>query len=1439
MSGIAGTIKAVQALRQGQIPPNLNWRAWNPAIPLDEESRLFVPTELIPWPVAEGPRQAAVCSYGITGTNAHIVLEQAPPAGTRPRATARAPRRHEETTDGRGPRTNATGRDTTAARPPSLFPLSASSQAALGLAAGRLGRWLEHHPADGEGAELRDVAHTLALRRSHAPFRLAAVARDAGELAAKLKSFAASGEADGLVAGTAVLPAEHQGPVFVFTGQGSQWAGMGRALLATEPAFADAIDALEPLIAAESGFSLHESLSERAPPATVGRIQPVLFALQVALAELWRSWGVRPAAVIGQSMGEAAAAVVAGALTPAEGVAVICRRSALLGTVTGGAMASVLLPAGQVADGIARAGADQVSVAVMSADDSTVISGDPAQIGLLIASWRKAGVPAAEIKVDVASHSPYMDPILGRLETMLKDLRPRSPQLAFYSTVADAPRRNRPMDAGYWRDNLRQVVRFSAATEAALADGHRLFIECSPHPLALRAVADIAEARQVCDAVTVSTLRRDTDDQETFLTSLGVAHCAGFPVEWASRYALGELAELPTGAWNRERHGGDGEPYRLVAPHLVGADQHPLLGGHVKDPRRPHLHIWQTPISPRRLPWLGDHLVAGVPVLAGAGIAEMMLSAARQALGRDQIALREVTLLSPLLLDPEPTVTTCLTLREDGEPATVEVVSGEGENLQVHAHATAGPLDGPPPPTGTGDAGDDWQESPPQELYKRLRERHQIYHGPAFAGLERTRIHPEHDVAVATLRLDDSARVTSWMMALHPVLTDEFVQAVASVWLARHAISPGPVVVAGFEEIRVYGPTAHARRARVLLHEADDLASTSSGVLMNADDTVVAEIRGLRLANVTPPDQRYADRLSHIAWVPAKPAGDDVTGQAGPKARPGSWLVLTDRATVDAAWPRELSQHLSGSLARRTPGQNDRCRLAALPHDLDTSGAGAEPAVTLPALDDMSDLSGVVLALGGSTGDRPTAPPLAARERVARLTRLIRRLAELPDPPRLWIASHQDGPTPATAGPRGVLRAAAYELPQLTASIIDSTSGTDLAEVAADILVAHPVIEISWRDGVRHVAHLRAGSAEEPAAGSRPPVWGEASYLISGGLTGLGLATAQWLAAQGADHLILVGRSAPSGEAEKTLARLRESGTVVTVVQGDIADSAVTARATAAAGDRPLLGVIHAAGVVEDAALANADEDLLHRVWRGKAEGAWALHTATTGQDLDFFVLYSSVASLIGSPGQSMYAAANTFLDDLADWRAARGLPATAIHWGAWARTGRGQHLADRGFVMISPEDGTDALGRILTAGHTRVAYSPIEADAYAKGFPAVAASELLAELGRTGDDSDRALLDEILAAETDGRRTSLIQEHIITLTRQILGGTSQHIGPGTSLVILGLDSLGAVRLRAHLENSLKTTIDPGVIWVRPTPAGLTEWILNRMGLQPDRGTDA
>lgn len=261
---------------------------------------------------------------------------------------------------------------------------------------------------------------------------------------------------------------------------------------------------------------------------------------------------------------------------------------------------------------------------------------------------------------------------------------------------------------------------------------------------------------------------------------------------------------------------------------------------------------------------------------------------------------------------------------------------------------------------------------------------------------------------------------------------------------------------------------------------------------------------------------------------------------------------------------------------------------------------------------------------------------------------------------------------------------------------------------------------------------------------------------------------------------------------------------------------------------------MHAAGVVEDATLANLDPDLLERVWRGKAEGAWALHQATLDADLDFFVVYSSLASLIGSPGQGAYAAANAYLDALTAHRLAEGLPATGIHWGAFSQVGRGQHLAQQGFVLINPTDGMDALERILAEGHHQIAYSPIDPAQWTAPYPALRHSTLLAHLltdTPAADHGASPVRDEVLSAGSDAERRRILEDFITGQVRELLGNTTRHIGAHTSMVVLGMDSLGAVQLQQRIHRALKVDIKPGVIWVKPTAASLADWLLAAMGL--------
>ncbi|MFI1801198.1 SDR family NAD(P)-dependent oxidoreductase [Streptomyces sp. NPDC020379] len=1406
-SGIAGLIKAVWAVREGIVPANVNFRAWNPAIALDEESRLFVPVRATAWPVEDGPRLAAVCSYGLSGTNAHVIIEGSPRT-----SLSTAPR----------PRT-VCGQEGDQVR---LFLLSASSRQALGPAAGRLADWVETAapPSD-------DLAHTLAVRRSHAPERLAVCARTRTELVQRLRAFAERGDLSDVTVGQPVLPAGHAGPVFVFTGQGSQSFGMCRQLLDADAAFTAVIDEIEPLMREIAGFSLRQVLAEPGLLSGVERIQPALFAVQIALAALWRSWGVEPAAVIGQSMGEISAAVVAGALSLRDGLEVNYRRAVLANQVTGGLMASVLLDAEQARNDIAELGLDGVSVAVLTSPGSTVVSGRADQVRRLVEHWQQQDVSASLVEVDYASHSPHVDPILDAIRTELAHITPATPAVTFYTTAHEDPRAAAAYDGGYWALNLRAPVRLRTAVEAALDDGHRLFIECSPHPLVVRAVTDTAAHAQITDAVTLGTLRRETDDAEAFARNLAAAHCAGAPLTWERRYP-GELVDAPTTTWHRV-HQRPEPAYELVAPHLPGARQHSLLGGHVADPDHDGRHLWQTPLSPKRISWLADHKIGSTPVMAGAGLAEMALAAARHILATDQLTLTGLDLHAPLLLDPEPIVTTRALNNADGS-VSIEVSSRTaGGNVQ-HATAcvTAGALAGAGAPMSAQARLATWTTLAPEDVYAAYRACHDVHHGPAFQGLEHLQVHPEADEAVAHLRLPAPARVSAWMTCLHPALLDSLVQAGGAIWRHHHPLEHGPVAVAGIGTLTVLGPTAYARTAHLCLTQATALHCVLSASLMTADGQVVAQIDDLRITNLTSPAERFTNRLARVTYQPYPLPERQAVPPAGAERTGGAWCVL---AAEKSHWARELAKALTDH------GYDVHLRVRSAPTPLSERDLTPPPDTAW---------SGIVVAVDGTGDTDPT--PLDNRLATARLCEVLRTASAGPHPPRVWAAVRQEEDGLHAAGLSGVCRTAAYEYPQVPCGLTESTPDTPADLVAADLLdedTTHR--ETRWQHGQRSIARLTQGQRaldSHPQSGSQDSliIRDDASYLITGAFGGLGLLAAQWLAEQGAGHLLLFAHHQPTGQAVAVLDSLRRQ-TKTTVVTGDIGDAGTLHKALAALPENlPLRGVLHTAAVVEDATLDTLDHGLLARVWHAKTLGAWHLHHATHAMDLDFFALYSSAAALLGSPGQAAYAAANAYLDTLAQWRRNQHLPVLSVQWGAWAEAGRGQHMEQRGLALIEPDDALTALAQLLTPGHTpaTIAYAPLDLARWLTDFPATARSSLFTD-HRTGTavgQPNSSLLARLATTEQPEARTALLQQHIITTVQETLGINGTHLDPTTSLVSLGIDSLTAMRLRQSLQRDLTLAIPQAVLWTQPTAARLTIWLLDHLsiqGLTPDDGQAA
>ncbi|MCM3925946.1 acyltransferase domain-containing protein, partial [Frankia sp. AiPs1] len=768
---------------------------------------------------------------------------------------------------------------------------------------------------------------------------LGVVATSRDELVAGLRAFAAGRPAPNVVTGTTVAGVPRD-TVWVFSGQGSQWAGMGRDLLVVEPAFAAAIAEVDPLIRAEAGWSVLDALRAGEELAGCDRIQPVLFAVQLGLAALWRAHGVRPAAVIGHSMGEVAAAVVAGALSVADGVRVICRRSRLLTRIAGaGAMATVGLDRRAVQADLVATGADrEVSVAVLAAPGSTVIAGAADRIDELVAHWTARGIPAHPVAVDVASHSPQVDPLLDELAEQLTALDPRRPETGFYGTVEDSPRTVPAFDAAYWCANLRRTVRFTDAVAAAAADGHRVFLEISPNPVVARPIAD-SLAGGSRTPVVLPTLRRDGDGQAEFRIALAAAHCAGVPVDWSVLYPDGVIVDVPPLVFDRRRHWIDAAlpgPRTLAAtpgrgaatagttavafgaadgPGVViaGATDtvgSPLPGPHSEVPSGPVRHLWRCDVGTAAVGWLADHRVHGRAVLPGAAYCAFALSAAAEVfggVGPGEVVLTDTAFEELLDLDDHTDALMTAT-PQDPDRTLIEIFARSDGNENGWSRRMSGVLRRTTRPAPEGGAAllDLAVAHPrrvgPDEVYRNLRGRG-IDHGPAFAAITDLHTGADNRGVWATVTVPPMAAAGAQELPIHPVLIDACAQALVVSLPA--ATEQGLVLPAGIDEIRVVGDTATVRYVHGWMEfpDADGVGNPAGHVrLLDAAGTLVATLDGMRYihhstadsaaAGTAPAelDARIDDWLYGVAWQPApRPPA------VGP-GRPGGWLVLGDLA---------------------------------------------------------------------------------------------------------------------------------------------------------------------------------------------------------------------------------------------------------------------------------------------------------------------------------------------------------------------------------------------------------------------------------------------------------------------------------------------------------------------------------------------------------------
>ncbi len=1394
-AGIAGFIKAALSVQHGQIPPNLNFTKWNPAID-PAPTRLYVPTELADWPQTEGPRRAAVSSFGLGGTNAHVVLEQGPEP-----VPAAAP-----------------------ASAVTTLTLSGKTDERVATWAKTLGDWLE-----GPGAQvpLADVAHALGHRPRQA--RVAAVcARDRGEAVAGLRALAEARPTPGVVAPH--QPVTGPGTVFLYSGQGSQWAGMGRELLTTEPAFAAAVDELEPDFVKQVGFSLRDVIESGEPVVGIDRIQPVLVGMQLALTALWRSYGVEPDAVIGHSMGEVAAAVVSGALSAADGLKVIATRSRLMKRLSGqGAMALLELDA----DGAEALLADHpdLTVAVYAAPNQTVIAGPPDQVDAVVAVVDAQGKLARRVEVDVASHHPTVDPILGELRTELADLAPRAPKIPLLTTVVDegvVP----AFDAAYWVDNLRKPVRFSRAVTEAAAN-HATFVEVSPHPLLTHAINGTLEsARPRGDVQVGGTLYRDNPETLSFHTQLAAVGSSaksapGSETDGGAR----SFIDLPPTPWQHVRYWTSASAAARQPAHA-----HPLLGQHVEMPTGDH--VWQGDVGTDAVPYMVDHIVHGQAVMPATGFAEIALAAGCEALGLppERVAVNRVEVEQMLRLDGSTPVTTQL-LGSDGEKR-VEIHSRAADgNWRRHAVATVEAIAPATPPARVVAASSaDGTVVAPADLYAGLR-RTGLHHAQAFAALTRIVRLPGGVSEVEIVLPDEATAHRSYR--IHPVMFDAALQALAAAipdeMLAGS--SESTYLPISFEAIRVFGDVGRRAKARAELNTVDPDAAGLQGRVVVTDDAgnPTAEITGIYMQRVQrrtvplPLSQKVFD----TSWAEsaARPAAESPTG---------SWLVLTDGADTEGPAAEFVGRF--GSATRRLITADISKESEVLAAFASTADDPALP----PA--------GVIVFAGSRSFDGTAAGDALTRGRELAWSIAATVRAVIGGwhgkPPKLWVVSRNglavngsEGGDPAIGGLKGLIRTLAYEHPDLHTTLvdIDGAAADVLAPVVTELESVSNDDIIAWRDGTRFAERL--GRANLDTA-KDPVVRPDGAYVVTGGLSGIGLLVTRWLVEHGAGRIILNARSQPSEEAQAILTELGAKAQIA-VVNGDIADAGVAERLVGAAEETGLAlrGIVHSAAVLDDQIVAALSRDSLEKVWAPKAIGALRLNEATVGKELDWWIGFSSTSSLLGSPGQAAYAAASSWLDGLVDWRRASGLPATTINWGQWSDIGLARELTFSALDPISPDEGMEAFTAIVANTAPRVGVARLRLDRAAAAFPEIQQigffSVLAEELDVDAADDDWAgpeALREMDPAEANRVVTARLAQRILAIMGHAKGST---LAVDQPLTELGLDSLMAVRIRNTVRADFGVEPPVALLLQGASLTDLTTDLTRQLGLEGQQTTEA
>ncbi|MER7407943.1 type I polyketide synthase [Streptomyces sp. NPDC000070] len=1383
-AGVAGVIKMVQAMLHGELPRTLHADSPTPHVDWSA-GRVELLTAPRPWPSSDRPRRAGVSAFGIGGTNAHVIVEEAPQkttavswsaAATQPaRQTALSPK--------------------TAAAPPVPWLLSAADEPALRAQARRLAAGAANRP----GLSPTDIAYSLAVSRSALTHRALVPAGDRSRMLDALNAFAQGRDAPGVVRGLADPEIR---TAFLFTGQGAQRPRMGAELRAAFPVFADAFDEvcrylddrlprpLSAVLSAEPG-SPEAALLERTDFTQAG-----LFAFEVALFRLLESWGVRADRLVGHSVGELTAAHVAGVLDLPGAATLVAARGRLMQALPdGGAMVALDGTEEEVVAALAEFRA-QVAVASVNGPRSVVISGAEDAVLSVAAGFEERGRRTVRLRVSHAFHSPLVASMLDEFLGVARKLTFRPPRIPIVSTVTG--RLAEPAELcspEYWVRHARQPVRFADAMHRLADDGICAYLELGPGPVLTAAATDCLTDASTSASVLAVTTRGGAYEPETLLSAVARLHVAGAAVDWAAVYAGSgaRRVDLPTYAFQRQR-------YWLDEPRRAAADAGALLGPAFPVPDTERTVLTGL-LSQATHPWLADHVVAGRVIVPATVFVEMAMRAG------DEVgcgAVDELVMMSPLALPGSTGVRVQVVVGardEDSGRRPVDVYSRPEESDESAEDApwtrnASGRL-------GRGrTAQDELTHWPPQGAeavdltgaYAALADAGLAY-GPAFQGVGA--VWRRGDDVFAEVRLPASHTWEAGRFGLHPALFDA---ALHAPLLAGSADTSTVRVPFAWSGVSLHASAATELRVRVTSLGPDTVSLT----LADPSGRLVARVDSLTTRELP------ADRADRADMT------DDVVGRG---------LLCPEWAALD------LSGDVSGDADERAWAVRGPDEL----HLAEFLPGGVHPEVV------------AVTAIAPATGSRPVSASHELTGRVLKALQDWQDDPGMTGSRLVVVTRDATGPVPDLAGAAvwGLARTAQSELPGRV--VLVDVDGRPESLRMLPSAVATGESQLRVRDGQVTVPRL-AAAGDASAAGAAFDPDGTVLITGGTGALGAELAR-HLVAEHGVRHLLLTGRRGPQAPgAEELRGELEELGARVGIVACDAADRAALAEVVKRC-EPPLTAVVHAAGVLDDGVLDSLTPERMAAVLRPKADAAWNLHELTRDMELSAFVLFSSVSGLLGRPGQGNYAAANSFLDALVHRRAAEGLPALSLAWGPWEHAGgmaagqpRQRPQPRDVLVPLSTRQGMALFDAALRSTEPVLAPILLDRGALRSGAghlppplrglvrqhrPPAAVTASDGSAGSPGRMPEPGAWRKRLAALPPGEREAALVELLRADVAAVLGYPHADALPvGKTLTDLGFDSLTAVQFRNRLSMALKLRLSAAVVFEHHTTEKLARHLL-------------